>query len=200
MASEVFSSTSNTLLVSLSKFVHFGHFYRKLTAETERIQWEKVALNPLVSSWNAHSNYFCIGKTRFTHAIAANKQASSHNFKIKNLNLLTINFLAIYLLNRGKSSYVNQSSMRVNNTFRKIIDCFWRKHCRDSPCQTNSVVLSKVYMRFFFLIRSPIDRCQIVTDICKNVPNFFWKPFQSPFSLRKWKSFGEASLFPLLQF
>ena len=26
--------------------------------------------------------------------------------------------------------------MRVNNTVRKIIDCFLRKHCRDSPCQT----------------------------------------------------------------
>ena len=38
MASEVFSSTSNTLLVSLSKFVHFGHLYRKLTKETEGIQ------------------------------------------------------------------------------------------------------------------------------------------------------------------
>ena len=47
----------------------------------------------------------------------------------------------------------------------------------------------------FFLTRSLIDRCQIVTDTCKNnVSNFFWKPFQSPFSLRKWKSFGEASL------
>ena len=50
--------------------------------------------------------------------IAANKRANSHNFKIKNLNLLTITFLAVYLMNRGKSSYMNESSMRVNNTFR----------------------------------------------------------------------------------
>ena len=61
---------------------------------------------------------FCEGKTRFTHAIAANKRANSHNFKIKKLNLLTITFLAVYLMNRGKSSYMNESSMRVNNTFR----------------------------------------------------------------------------------
>ena len=61
---------------------------------------------------------FCGGKTRFTYAIAANKRANSHNFKIKNLNLLTITFLAVYLMNRGKSSYMNESSMRVNNTFR----------------------------------------------------------------------------------
>ena len=51
---------------------------------------------------------------------------------------------------------------------------------------------------FFFLTRSLIDRCQIVTDICKNnVSKFIWKPFKSPLSLRKWKCFGEASLFNL---
>ena len=74
--------------------------------------------------------------------------------------------------------------MRVNNTFRKIIDCFLRKHCRDSR------QFSKVYMRFFFLLtRSLIYRCQIVTDTCKNnVSKFVWKPFKSPLSLRKWKS------------
>ena len=78
--------------------------------------------------------------------------------------------------------------MRVNNTFRKIIDCFWRKHCRDSPCQTSSVVF-QIFLRFFFLTRSLIDRCQIVTDTCKNnVSKFVWKPFKSPLSLRKWKS------------
>ena len=85
------------------------------------------------------------------------KLANSHNFKIKKLNLPTITFLANYLLNRGKSSYIYQSSMRVNNTFRKIIDCDGEKHCCDSPCQTSSVVFSKVYLRFFFLKGSPID-------------------------------------------
>ena len=50
---------------------------------------------------------FCGGKTRFTHAIAANiLRANSHNFKMKILNLLTINFRAIYLLNKVKSSLV----------------------------------------------------------------------------------------------
>ena len=75
---------------------------------------------------------------------------------------------------------------------------FWRNHCRDSPCQTSSVVFSKVYMRFFFLTRSLIDRCQIVTDTCKNnVSKFVRKPFKSPLSLCKWKCFGEVSLFNL---
>ena len=93
---------------------------------------------------------------------------------------------------------MNPSSTRVNNTFRKIIDLIWRNHCRDSPCQTSLVVFSKVYMRFFFLTRSLIDRCQIVTDTCKNnVSKFVRKPFKSPLSLRKWKCFGEASLFNL---
>ena len=31
--------------------------------------------------------------------------------------LLTITFLAIYLMNRGKFAYMNESLMRVNNTF-----------------------------------------------------------------------------------
>ena len=61
---------------------------------------------------------FCGGKTRFTHAIAANKRTNSHNFKIKKLNLLAFIFLAVYLMNRGKSSFMNESSIRVNNTFR----------------------------------------------------------------------------------
>ena len=110
------------------------------------------------------------------------KLANSHNFKIKKLNLPTITFLANYLLNRGKSSYIYQSSMRVNNTFRKIIDCYGERHC----CQTSPVVFSKVQLRFFFLKHSPIDTCQIVTDTCKsNVSKFVWKPFKSPLSLRK---------------
>ena len=66
-------------------------------------------------------------------------------------------------------------------------------------------VLAKLVPLFFkcscafsFLTRSLIDRCQIVTDTCKNnVSKFVWKPFKSPLSLRKWKCFGEASLFNL---
>ena len=156
------------------------------TTETEGIQWEKAALNPLVSRWSVSFEFsFCGGKTRFTHAIAANKRANSHNFKIKKLNLLTITFLAVYLMNRGKSSYMNESSMRVNNTFRYIIDCFWRKHCHDSPCQTSSVVF-QMFLCFFLVMHFLIDRCQIVTDTCKNnVSKFIWKPFKSLLSLRK---------------
>ena len=57
---------------------------------------------------------------------------------------------------------------------------------------------SKVSTRFFSLTRCLIDRCQIVTDTCKNnVSKFIWKPFKSLLSLRKWKCFGEASLFHL---
>ena len=50
----------------------------------------------------------------------------------------------------------------------------------------------------FLLTRSLIDRCQIVTDTCKNNDSkFVWKPFKSPLSLQKWKCFGEVSLFNL---
>ena len=152
-ASEVFSSTSYKEVFGESFQVpafNLDICTVNCTTENAGIQWEKAALNPLVSSWSVSFEFsFCGGKTRFTHAIAANKRANSHNFKIKNLNLLTITFLAVYLMNRGKSSYMNESSMRVNNTFRYIIDCFWRKHCRDSPCQTSSVVF-QIFFTFFF--------------------------------------------------
>ena len=39
--------------------------------------------------------------------------------------------------------------MRVNNTFRKIIDCFLRKHCRNSLCQTSFDVFQKCTCAFF---------------------------------------------------
>ena len=51
---------------------------------------------------------------------------------------------------------------------------------------------------FFFVSHSLIDSCQMVTNNCKDdVSKFVWKPFKSPLSLRKWKCFGEASLFNL---
>ena len=54
------------------------------TTETEGIQ--KAALNPLVSRWSVSFECsFWGGKTRFTHAIAANKRANSHNFKVKKI-------------------------------------------------------------------------------------------------------------------
>ena len=70
------------------------------STETEEIFWGKAALNLLVSRWSVPFEFsFCEGKTRFTHAIAANKRANSHNFKIKKLSLITITFLAVYLMN-----------------------------------------------------------------------------------------------------
>ena len=152
-------------------------------------------------SWSVSFEFsFCGGKTRFSHAIATNQRLSSHNFKVKKLNLLTSTSLAIYLLNRGKSSYINYLSMRVNNTFRKIINCFLIKDCHDSPYETSPLFFPKSVHALFFLTCSLFDRCQIVTSTwstfstcstCKNnVSKFVWKPFKSPLSLRKWKSFA----------
>ena len=88
------------------------------TTETEGVYLEKAALNPLVFRRSVPFEFsFCGRKTRFTHAIAANKRTNSHSFKLNNLNLLTITFLAVSLMNRGKSSNMNESSMRVNNAF-----------------------------------------------------------------------------------
>ena len=135
MRSFNFSSTTNIL----SRWVFPSPFNLdnctvNFTTETEGIYWEKAALNPLESRWSVPFEFSFGGrKTRFTHAIAANKPANSHNLKIK---------------------------------------------------------------FFFLLTRSLIDRCQIVTDTCKNnVSKFVWKPFK--LSLRKWKCIAEASLLNL---
>ena len=49
---------------------------------------------------------------------ALNHSGSFGKNFVKLKNLLTITFLTVYLMNRGKSTYINRSSMRVNNTFR----------------------------------------------------------------------------------
>ena len=62
--------------------------------------------------------------------------------------------------------------MRVNNTFCKIIDCFWREHCRPWQSLPNqSRCFLKSVLAFFFLLRSLLERCQIVTDTCKKPLN-----------------------------
>ena len=55
-------------------------------------------------------------------------------------------------------------------------------------CQTPTLAFSfkSVHALFFFLTRSPIDRCKIVTSTRKNnILKFVWKPFTSSLSLRK---------------
>ena len=54
--------------------------------------------------------------------------------------------------------------------FRQIVDCTVFQENTVVTVLTNLVPLffSKVSMRFFFLTRSLIDRCQIVTDTYKN--------------------------------
>ena len=63
---------------------------------------KKGALNPLVSRWSVSFQFsFCGGMTRFTHAIAANKRANSHNFKIKKFEF-THNYFPRRLLNEQR--------------------------------------------------------------------------------------------------
>ena len=113
------------------------------------------------------------------------------------MNLLEITFLAVYLMNRGKSSYMDNHrwewiilSVRSLTVFEKNIVV--------TVLQTSFVVCKSERVLFFSFTRSLIDRCQIVTDTCKNnVTKFVRKPFKSPLSLRKLKCFGEAFLFNL---
>ena len=59
-------------------------------------------MSPRVFRWSVPFEFsFCGGKTRFTHAIAANKRVNSHNFKIRNLNF-TYNYFPRRLLNEQR--------------------------------------------------------------------------------------------------
>ena len=86
--SEVLSSSTETLSVGLSKSVQFRHL---------GIQWEKAALNPLVSNWSVPFEFCFFGeKTRFTRTIAVNKQENFHNLKIKKFEF-TYNYFPCHL-------------------------------------------------------------------------------------------------------
>ena len=150
-------------------------------------------------SWSVSFEFsFWGGKTRFSHAIATNKRASSHNFKVK--NWIYLQALPLPFTYWTEVNLRTLLSMRVNNTFRKIINCFLIKDCHDSPYETSPLFFPKSVHALFFLTCSLFDRCQIVTSTwstfstcstCKNnVSKFVWKPFKSPLSLRKWKSFA----------
>ena len=82
--------------------------------------------------------------------------------------------------------------MEVNNTFCLIIRWFEEKVVLtvielEFVYQTRTLVFAlQSVQALIFLTRSLIERCQIVTDTCRNnVLKFVWKPFKSPLSLRK---------------
>ena len=108
-------------------------------------------------SWSVSFKFsFCGGKTRFTLSIAADKRASSHNFRMKSFNLLAINFLAIYLLSRGKSLYIiNRRWERIIISARSFTD-FQEKIVVTVLTTTSSVVFSKVHMCFFPWVGSSV--------------------------------------------
>ena len=66
-------------------------------------------------------------------------------------------------------------------------DLFFKKNIAATVlAKLVSLFFKSVRALFFFLTRSLIDRCQFVTDTCKNnVSKFVWKPFKSPLSMRK---------------
>ena len=122
-------------------------------------------------------------KTGFTRVIAANERAKLPQLQNLHLDLLTITFLAIYK---------DIHRMEMNNTFLQIIRWFEGKVVLtvielEFVYQTCSLVFAfKSVQALIFLTRSLIERCQIVTETCKNnVLKFVWKPFKSPLSLRK---------------
>ena len=184
--------------MSLSKSVQFGQLCTvNFATENEWIQWWKAALNPLVSIWSVSFEFsFCGGNTRFTYvfAVSTSKLSQLQNKK----NWIYLQYLSLpftYWTEVNLRTFINRRWEWIILSVRSL-----------TAMEKDSVVtvlaklvplfFQKCTCAFFFLKRSPIDRCQIVTDTCKNnVSKFVWKPFKSPLSLRKWKCFGEAPLF-----
>ena len=93
----------------------------------------------------------CGGKNRFSHAIAANKRANSHNFKTKKLNLLTNTFLADYLMNRGKSSYMNNHLWKWIILSVRSLTVFEEKIALTVLAKLASLFFKNVHALFLFL-------------------------------------------------
>ena len=73
------------------------------TTETEGIQREKAALNPLVSRWCVFSNLvFVEGRPDLHRPLQQTNEQTLTIQNKKNLNLLTITFLAVYLKNEQR--------------------------------------------------------------------------------------------------
>ena len=89
------------------------------------------------------------------------------------LNLLKITFLAVYWLSRGflPTLIINGSGQY----FFKIIECFWRVCFPNQYCFL--FFFFKLYMCFFCLTCSLIDRCQIGTDTQKMFQSLFGSRF-----------------------
>ena len=108
---------------------------------------------------------FCWKKTRLTHAIKASLRANSYNFKTCVLIYLQLLFLSFP--DWAHLFFLPQSSMKINNTFRRITKGFWRENRRDSHwiwfvCRTSTFFFQK-FTSIFFLARTLINRCQIAT-------------------------------------
>ena len=180
--------------MSLSKSVQFGQLYTvNCATETEWIQWWKTALNPLASIWSVSFEFsFCGGNTRFTYvfAVSTSKLSQLQNKK----NWIYLQYLSLpftYWTEVNLRTFINRWWEWIILSVRSLTVME-----KDTVAKLVPLFFQKCSCAFFFLKRSPIDRCQIVADTCKsNVSKFVWKPFKSPLSLRKWKCFGEASLF-----
>ena len=72
------------------------------TTETEGIQWEKAALNPLVSRWSVSFEFSFMEERPDLHTPLhqTNKQTLT-------TSKYEITPVAVYLMNRGKSSHMN---------------------------------------------------------------------------------------------
>ena len=152
------------------------------TTENEGIQREKAALK--FHFWQ---------KTRFTHAIALNKRANSHNLET-DLNLLTITFHL--LTEQSYTSFINSwwkwviLSVRSLTVFKEkipVTDIELKFVCQTSAVDVVVVVFFfKTCMRFCFLHALYFTGVRLwQIPVKKRVSKFVWKPFKSPFPLHK---------------
>ena len=133
-------------MVSLCKSSKIRHLYRKFHNRKRRNSTRKSCIK--FRFWQ---------KTRFTHAIAPNKRANSHDLET-DLNLLTITFHL--LTEQSYTSFINSRwkwvtlSVRSLTVFKEkilVTDIELKFFCQTNAVDVIVVFCFKTCMRFFFL-------------------------------------------------
>ena len=125
------------------------------TTENEGTQWEKAALNPFVSSWSVSFEFSSLWRKDQIYTYHCGKQTSKFSQLqngLKNLNLLTITLLAIYLLNNGKSSTLINRRWDLIIISVRSLTVFEGKIFATALTKLVPLFFSKLYLRFSWLI------------------------------------------------
>ena len=189
------------LSASLCKSLQFDHLYLKLHNKNRRNSTRKscikFSLGPVKKCF-IWLKFFGGRKTRILHAIAANKQANSHNLNHEFTNHeFTYNYFPCHLLTeQGYPSYINHRWKWIILPERSLN--VFKEKCKDSHRTwvrlPNQCRFLKSVHALFFLTRSVNAGCQIVTNNCKKNFKICLEAFKITFSITQIKNMSVKPL------